>query len=674
MVTYYVKVAGGTGAGTMNSTAWSYAKYNSMASSLLPGDTVMFLQGDTFYGTLSIKEGTIGNPITYTSYNNGVAGANPIINGLTTLSSWTLSSGNIYYATLDFAGLQGVYIDGVLKGMGRYPNSGYLTYTSHTAKSGGFQTISGSSVATLPTSFVGGEVVIKKYRYIIDRHTITNQTSSTLTYTYGGTITGVNSSYDPTDGNGYFIQNHLSCLDSDGEWYYDNTAKRLYVYFSGSPSSHTIQANTINNLAAINSQGYINFSGLDFVGGNYGLYCNSINNVTVTNCNFSKQSGRGAIYADGANTLTVTGGFISDINNTAILVEQNAVNCTIDGVNFNNIGIIPGTGWSGDEAQGGVWINGTGTTVKNCTVTNVGYVGIASFDSNNWLVEKNFVSYTGLTKDDGAGIYCYTSDGLTNSNRIIRNNIVLYSIGNAEGALSNGDTTGEQAAIYLDGYSNNTLVTNNVCAYGNWMGILNNGNSNNTITNNLTYDFPTGLTITQTALTGFGSTRGLVITGNKFIAKTSTQVPLRVEFFFVSDNPQSFGTFNNNYYARPINETADIVLNRAYSGGGGLSTITLATWKSTYGLDSSSLISQVTTGSTTNLRFDYNFTSSSSTVAFSGSRYKDVTGAIFDHSETLAAYGGSVLIYDSAISTTGKIMKNPSGKVLTLVSGKIMIE
>jgi hypothetical protein len=203
MAIYYVKSSGGTGAGTSDATAWSLSKYNSAFGSLVPGDQVKFKQGDTFNGFINIQSGSGGNPITYTSYNTGVVGANPIINGLTTITTWTpTGTTNVYSTTqINISSLQGVYLDGQLRGMGRYPNTGYLQYTAHTAQSGGTQSISGSSVASLPSNFVGGQVVIKKWRYIIDRHTLTGQNSTTLTYTCGNTSTGYNASYDPNINN-----------------------------------------------------------------------------------------------------------------------------------------------------------------------------------------------------------------------------------------------------------------------------------------------------------------------------------------------------------------------------------------------------------------------------------------------------------------------------------------
>src|SRR4030095_1147937 len=67
--------------------------------------------------------------------------------------------------------------------MGRYPNAnatnrGYLTYQSHKGQT----SISSNQISNAP-NFVGGEVVIRALRSVLDRCKITAQTSTTVTYT-----------------------------------------------------------------------------------------------------------------------------------------------------------------------------------------------------------------------------------------------------------------------------------------------------------------------------------------------------------------------------------------------------------------------------------------------------------------------------------------------------------
>jgi len=101
--------------------------------------------------------------------------------------------------------------------MGRYPNTGYLTYESHVTNT----SITDNELSSLP-NWTGGEAVIRKLNYVIDRCKINSHSGTTLYYSSLGTA------IEATDKFGYFIQKHLKTLDTFGEWYYDGS--RLYLY------------------------------------------------------------------------------------------------------------------------------------------------------------------------------------------------------------------------------------------------------------------------------------------------------------------------------------------------------------------------------------------------------------------------------------------------------------
>src|SRR4029077_4926761 len=66
MSNWYVRVSGGTGAGTSWTAAWTIAQLQSNMASLAPGDTVWFAGGNYGAALLEItKSGTSGNPIRF---------------------------------------------------------------------------------------------------------------------------------------------------------------------------------------------------------------------------------------------------------------------------------------------------------------------------------------------------------------------------------------------------------------------------------------------------------------------------------------------------------------------------------------------------------------------------------------------------------------------------------
>jgi len=624
--TYYVKASGGTGSGLNDANAWSLAKLN--ATGLNYGDSVLFKRGDAFTGTLT----PISNGINYAAYGSG---SNPLLSGFTTLSSWTLSSGNVYYASLDVPRLNVVTLDGVIKPMGRYPNAGYLTYTSHSNNA----SITGTTVGAIPFNPAGGEVVIRKRRWILDRHPITSRSSNTLNITTS-TDYGQNNLYTPVDGNGYFIQNSLSTLDQEGEWFYDTTANRLYMHFgAGTPSGGTVKAGSVDRNVYLNYWTDISFTSLDFEGANiWGVYTIGTSNITYTNCNFTQQGGDG-FWGSYLNNVDLIGCTFNDCLNNGIYVEQEGDDMIFDSIYVRSSGQIAGASRSGDGYMEGIFVKGDTVSITRCRVINSGYIGI-NFEGNEVLVKNNFVDSFSNIKDDGAGIYSYTGpSGGANTNRVISQNIILHGIGSFVGAEAYyWEPYGKAAGIYLDDYAGFTTVDSNIIAHGSWHGIVLHNASNNSITHNIVFDFDSQLGLLQDFTNGV---RNNTISNNTFIARSADQDAMYLETF-VSDNVNNFGAFNNNVYARPIDDNLTIQVNNSYGGGSGATDYTLATWKSTFSEDAASVKSSVTAVDADKFRIDYNATPSQITIDYKTTFYKDVKGTAFDKTKVLPPFSAAI--------------------------------
>ena len=69
---YYISSSSGNdaNAGTSPGSAWqSLAKLNSTFNQFIPGDSILFKRGDTFYGSITIsRSGASGSPITIGAY------------------------------------------------------------------------------------------------------------------------------------------------------------------------------------------------------------------------------------------------------------------------------------------------------------------------------------------------------------------------------------------------------------------------------------------------------------------------------------------------------------------------------------------------------------------------------------------------------------------------------
>jgi hypothetical protein len=617
------------------STPWkSLDKLGTVMSTLKPGDSIFFKRGETFYGTLNVRSsGVSGNVIYYGAYGTG---ANPVISGLATLSAWSLQSAGIYWAPLDMPNLNIVTINGVAMGRGRWPNTGFLNYENNN----GNTSITDNELPASP-NWTGGEIVMRKYRFILDRHTITSQSGTTLFYSTS-TLNGNNGEVLPVKGNGYFIQNHLATLDQFGEWFYDNTAKRLYVFFgANAPSSYVVQVSSKDLNASVEGVNYVTLENLAFEGGNTkGVNIAFATNILVQNCNSNNQ-GASAIYGDHISNVTVRGGNIDNSMSNGINFEHNADNNTVDGVTVKHSNMIAGMGRSGTGVSIGISVVGDNTTIANNRVIGAGYSGI-QFLGNNVLVEKNYIDTFCTLKDDGGGVYTYLGSTTTNNfNRKIRNNIILNSIGALAGAEAYSyEPFGKGAGIYLDEHVNNVEITGNTIANGDWGGIFMHNIHDNVISGNLIYNHRFQILLSQYDSNGKNNT----MNNNQYIARTTSQYTFAYRSFF-QDNPSTLGTLNNNYYARPIDDNATIQMENFWTNGGGTSYISLAQWKSSFAQDAASQKSPLTYSSNidANLLFTYNDGNTTKIVSLPAS-YVDVKNNQYAGNIALAPFTGLVLL------------------------------
>jgi parallel beta-helix repeat protein len=638
--TYYISSTTGDDSrtplqATNPSTPWrSLQKVTDFNLSLKPGDSVLFKRGESFFGSLSIRSsGMSGNQVYYGAWGTG---SNPLITGFTTLTNWVQHSGSIYYATLNVANLNIVSMNGAAKAMGRYPNTGMLKYEGNS----GNTSIIDHELPSSP-NWTGAEVVVRKYRFILDRHKVTSHSGTTLAYSTSQD-NGNNSAFSPVKNNGYFIQNHLGTLDQQGEWYFDQVAKRLYMHFGGSqPSSFVVKASARDFNTFVTTANHVKMENLDFEGGNAkGLWLTSSSNVLIQNCNFSNQGGS-AVYAVDVSRITLRGGTVNTSFSNGVNFEHNANYCTVDGVAVSNTNMIPGTGRSGSGISDGIVVAGNYSVISNNRVINSGYNGIA-FQGDNVLIERNYIDTFCTIKDDGGGIYTYIGESqATSYNRKIRNNIILNAIGARVGTDAYAyEAHGKGAGIYLDEYVNNVEVTGNTIANGDWAGIFMHNAHTSQITNNIIFNHRYLMHVSQYT----AATRNMTQTGNQYIAKQPTQ---EVWYYrtFVSDNPTNMGVSNNNYFARPIDDNKVIHCDFYQSGGAGTQHYTLDQWKTAFRLDGSSLKSPITYKANINdsMRFEFNASASPKVVSLDGG-YLDVTGAQYPGSVTLQPFTSVVLL------------------------------
>ncbi len=558
------------------STPWkSITKLNEFTSQLLPGDSVLFKRGEVFYGAIILKEsGTPLRPIVISAYGNG---AKPVITGFKKLDLWT-SIGNGIYESPYISGSSSnnmIVMNGIPQAMGRFPNSGYLSYESSTTNS-----ITDKQLASSP-NWTGADIVVRKNHWITDRNPISSHRGNSINFDTKSTYPGIN-------GYGYFIQNDQRTLDSEGEWFFNPKSKSLLMYFGmKSPSSYTIKTATVDELLTVNTLNNIIIHNLSFEGSNKtAIQISDAQNIYVRNCNFDF-SGANAITGSSIKNYSpgfkVEGCTINYSNNNAIDLDFSFLNASIKNNVIKNTATVAGMGRSGDGQYLAVYSRGANTVIEHNVIDRTGYSGIY-FKGNSVVVKNNFVNNSCLVKDDGAGIYTYRdgSEPIEYGQKII-SNIVLNSRGASEG--TNPMVTQAQG-IYLDGNTMNVEVFNNTAANCTDYGLFMNGSQNINVKGNTFYN-----NNIQFQMYNWGpGIRNLDVQDNIFFSKLKNQ--LSVDFYTEANDVKKFGNSDKNYFIRPMGD--DFLFHTQSTANSYPGKIyTLSDWASTYHQDQNSKISPV---------------------------------------------------------------------------------
>jgi hypothetical protein len=528
-----------------SATPWrSIDKLNSISNELKGGDRILFKSGDTFYGSIFItRGGSSGNPITYSSYDSG---AKPIITSMVRVNNWISIGNGIYEASvsiIDAGTVQVVSINNQLREVGRYPNSG--------TTNGGYLTISSVNNnfsiqgANMPTSYAGGEIVMRKNNWITDRHVISSNSGSTINFE-----SNPKSGYVPQKGFGYFVQNHVNTLDLYGEWAYSKSSKKIYGNFGGqNPNELNVQVATRDYLIFVNKYVQnLTFNNLNLLGANLDIFnIQNSANVQILNSQLI-YAGQYAIYAHTTPDLVVKNNNIDNSLNGAIFFHFSTPRAVIEDNIINHTMPFQGMGGSSDMKGLGVYIAGdaNNSRVLRNQIYNSGFNGI-HFGGNYTVIKNNIIDSYCLFKHDGGGIYT-NSDGMAygnNEGREIVGNIVIRGLGAVEGTTMK-DNLAE--GIYIDDNANGIKIINNTVSYVSGKGLYLHNASNIEILDNLFYNIPIQMHIGDDKMGK--PVRNVRVEGNQFSKVLQQEIPYSISSS-MNDIPQ-FGNSNNNYFLDPF--------------------------------------------------------------------------------------------------------------------------
>jgi parallel beta-helix repeat protein len=622
--TYYVSNSGNdSNSGLTTGLAWqTITKVN--ATTFSAGDQILFERGGTFYGGITINQsGTSGNPIIFGAYGTGV---NPVISGFTNVTAWKSMGGNIWESTSAVSTLSTcnvVVINGKNVGMGRFPNStdvvgenkGYLIRVEDLVSK-----ITIENAALSGINWTGAEVVTRTHHTRIDRRVISSHSGSIITFPIISNI-----------GNraGFFIQNDIRTLDSQNEWYYNPTTKKISVYSTTEPME--VKASSVTTLLVL-SGSYIAIENITFSGSNGIAVTTSsgLSNITFQN-NGLLFTGNVGIDLTSTTTAIITGNVFKDTNDNAIRTAS-CTGLTITNNDIKNTGLIKGIDPDGGCYAGILLISGSNILVQYNSLDSLCNNGI-NFSSTQTQIRNNFVNHCSINMSDGAAISGHSYSG---ANTIIDGNIVMNGYGAPEGTWDGEFGPRYSAGIYTDDYSVDCTISNNTAYNFPWMGIYLKTSDYITVSGNTTFNNKIGLYIQTYEKTNTHS----IITNNKFVAKASSQLVVQFRTN-VSDVFTAIQSADNNIYARPIKSATPVTVSLTPGGA----DYSVAGWQTYSGLDLNSKSSPISITSESDLQFEYNASKTVKTVSLSRPMI-DVAGTKYANSVTLEPYTSVVLMKD----------------------------
>lgn len=561
---YYISNAGNdNNDGLSKSTPLkTLAKAVNMVS---PGDVILLQRGDIFRESVDI---TVRN-IEINAYGP-VDKDLPVISGAVQITGFKPYRDGIYVAKADSA-IGYLFVNNKLMTIARYPNEGWLRTkywedTKVPRDASAEELAKPNTMIECPelTQYPGNKdgfwiwanVRWRHHSWWFETRNVIDYKSAGRIYINDRSFENINPRKGVAKGWGFYLDNKLELLDTQGEWYYDKKQKLVYFYPPAGMDPDKVLI-----------EGSVRSTGLGITDGvvqhirfqhqkDIGLRIDGVS--VVQYCEFegigrdAKVSERGAggsaLYASRnvRNTRISHCTFRNNFNNsiawwqdrndtTASVIERNTI---------SNSGVVEGYGGSGSWHAVAILI-GTGrhVHVQYNHIEKCGYVGIL-FGTDGNFAEYNIIRNAMYTLNDGGGIY-------TNCSRsTIRYNIILDTRGGMESSGSWANIAHGIWPEFLREYRESIIEYNTIVGAGG-DGIFLPNNFNCIVRNNICYnnDRYQLLMIGNEGRKQINLNQDHLITGNVFYAAAISQNTL----YF--DERVGYGVMKDNYFFKPYSDS-----------------------------------------------------------------------------------------------------------------------
>ena len=491
--TYYLSQSGNdANDGTSPTTAWAtIERLNRVLPSISAGTTVLFERGGTYYGSMpmqSAQQGTADRPIRFGAYGSGDM---PVISGARQVSNWEQISETMWVARVPSrpASIDVLYVNGKKLYTARYPNEGYLYVTDY------YRNGLRDRNLDFPEGYWIGATLLNR---AVDSYFLRD----TVAYSYSdGRIDLFRKNHIPSTGWGYFFQNHINALDTNGEWVYDGNEGTLTLYTQDNPNEQHIEfIDADYGMEILFWKGstpyndrYMTIEDLCFQHfRRYAILVGESRHMTIRNNVF--KNCMGALLIVCSENCVVAENTFRDLEMDGVIFG-NVNHSRIHNNTFKRIGLSleGGSGHTGTAIQLGIRSNEVHNKYNEITlnrIDSIGSCGIESTFVDNLLIKNNVVNYSMLSLRDGGGIMLskVARDNLPQDDIRIIDNIVMNAEGSNAGTPEvNRQKYNDQFGIYLDDNAANVHIEGNT-VYNCGRGIFLHGGTVNRIYRNVLFN------------------------------------------------------------------------------------------------------------------------------------------------------------------------------------------
>ena len=331
----------------------------------------------------------------------------------------------------------------------RTPNHGNFFYFNRTlgwSNTMGF-VYNGNDMNFSPATDIGALNVMTYHAWTVSRSYISQLFSENKTVIFTAPVNPI-LSYGGASGNRYFVENSLSFLDEESEWFADFENGMIYFFPPANMDPNTLEIVVPTNLSLLTLNGVSNkvfqnvvFEYSDYLcnpnmtcdgqSGTYtsaGVILKNCHNISFVNVTIKNTGGYGIHISEGSSNIVVKDSLIYGTGAGGIRIGDDSASVIPKNISIANNFILNG---------GGVNPAGCGLLIQRCEETFILHNSISNF------------SYTGISH----GWDWQYADGVRT-----RNNVIAFNrINNIGSLLELSDLGG----IYTLGETENTTVNNN---------------------------------------------------------------------------------------------------------------------------------------------------------------------------------------------------------------------